>query len=716
MSARIAVCIATATLLVASTEASSASFEYMALAPDALKQPAQDLVNYRAAQDGLRGLVVTTEELVQEYGSVDVRQFVQDLHGAVLWSDIRPYYLVLFGDANLFWPGSTKIPTHNFENQASDSWFVATDPNSNDFAPLIRLGRVPIVSASEGSNYVSKVITYEAAPSAAWMEDALGIVQDNHNCWGSHPSEVYVAAYDDILQNEIGMLPEEIRESDYGPSCPPSFVFDESFYTSSTADIAYAWEQGKGLIFAMGDVHELLPDAPGLCYEDGLAIAGVWDMSLWSSTRPTFIEGLGSSANGKFPFLITAACRVGIFAEHRCGYPGAMTGIVEELLLRRPDRGSIGILTTTGETNIWSSKRICELACEFLFRRGVRDMGRLYAATLNGFQRYGYLDESLRDAKWIILFGDPATKLRLVGTSASTEMERWSSLWYSGMEVWDPLVRQNYQPVTTGADLSGSSSTTVRSGDGVYEESVLSFECSDPGGVPPNGIEWTIAEPNVVISDQARLTWVQKYVGPPPLPVNSRVTVTGRVNGLALDSDAARDTGIIDQSGSGLGPDERPPLPGFGWRRYYVDLSPLAGQTLESLSVKYEGLPGAPYEFEFWFDDVRVLNTWGVSSVNEILNYHMGMDFDGDDIPDYWVPDADVSVWRSDRGTLFRPSLAIVSSSFGQGVSHIAHSSSDVPAYKISCYGAQEVGADADMRVSVRDIVNRPGFFGGSPS
>jgi hypothetical protein len=155
---------------------------------------AQRLAQIHQQQNGLRTLVVTTEQVYNEFGSgspdpTATRDFVKmyyDKFGTMAAN--KPRYLLLFGDAsydyrNRINNNTNLVPAYenNFAldpllSYTSDDFFGFLDDNedinSGVFNNLldIGIGRVPANNIVEAKNFVDKVASYTGSPGFGAME------------------------------------------------------------------------------------------------------------------------------------------------------------------------------------------------------------------------------------------------------------------------------------------------------------------------------------------------------------------------------------------------------------------------------------------------------------------------------------------------------------------------------------------------------------------
>ncbi len=149
--------------------------------PTKLIDQAERLASFRNENDGLSVLVVTTEQVYNEFSSgvpdiSGIRNFMKMFYDRAESPEQMPRYLLLFGNGtydnkNILGYGGNLIPTFQTENSLnrSDSWM------SDDFFGLladgegegaagnldIGIGRLPVRNINDASALVDKILRYD---------------------------------------------------------------------------------------------------------------------------------------------------------------------------------------------------------------------------------------------------------------------------------------------------------------------------------------------------------------------------------------------------------------------------------------------------------------------------------------------------------------------------------------------------------------------------
>lgn len=196
--------------------------EYIIVAhPDFLKE-AQQLAAIHEKEDNLRTVVVTPQQIYNEFSSgaqdiTAIRDFVRMFYNRAANATELPKYLLLFGDGSYNNKKSTLgntnfIPTYESDNSisytesfVSDDFYGLLDdiegvfsPNSQGEAIDIGIGRFPVKSKSEAQAAINKVLSYiktgvpptttnngcsnnQASPFGDWRNILCFIADDDDN-------------------------------------------------------------------------------------------------------------------------------------------------------------------------------------------------------------------------------------------------------------------------------------------------------------------------------------------------------------------------------------------------------------------------------------------------------------------------------------------------------------------------------------------------------
>jgi len=170
-----------------------------------LMSEAVRLASYHLQRENLHSIVVTTDQVFNEFssGSPDptaIRDFVKMLYDrAGADTSKRPKYLLLFGDASFDYKdritGNTNLaPAYESVNSldplntyTSDDFFGflsdSSDINNNAFINLLALGigRIPAKNIAEAKSYVDKIISYNSSASMGSWRNQMTFVADDED-------------------------------------------------------------------------------------------------------------------------------------------------------------------------------------------------------------------------------------------------------------------------------------------------------------------------------------------------------------------------------------------------------------------------------------------------------------------------------------------------------------------------------------------------------
>ncbi|MFZ1263819.1 MAG: type IX secretion system sortase PorU, partial [Chitinophagaceae bacterium] len=179
--------------------------DFLIIAHPTLLGEAQRLAQIHQQQNGLRPVVVTTEQVYNEFGSgspdpVSIRDFVKMYYDKFGNNSVnKPKYLLLFGDASFDYKdrltnNTNLVPAYenNFaldplSTYVSDDFFGFLDDtediNSGVVANLldIGIGRVPAKNNVEAKNFVDKVAVYLSPESFGPWRNNLTFIADDED-------------------------------------------------------------------------------------------------------------------------------------------------------------------------------------------------------------------------------------------------------------------------------------------------------------------------------------------------------------------------------------------------------------------------------------------------------------------------------------------------------------------------------------------------------
>jgi len=157
--------------------------DYVIVAPSEFLSAANMLADYHKSNSGLSVLVVTPEQVYNEFssGTKDIsaiRNMMRYFYSSATSNNELPKYLLLFGDASYDYKartglGGDYVPTFESyeylsitDSYASDDYFGYLDNNegvSSSDKVDIGIGRIPVSSASQATAIAKKIIDYASS-------------------------------------------------------------------------------------------------------------------------------------------------------------------------------------------------------------------------------------------------------------------------------------------------------------------------------------------------------------------------------------------------------------------------------------------------------------------------------------------------------------------------------------------------------------------------
>ncbi len=349
--------------------------DMLIISPPSLLQQAQRLALYHFQHDNLRTVVVTTDQVFNEFssGSPDptaIRDFTKMYFDKAAGNTQNaPKYLLLFGDASFDYKSrlnnnTNLVPGYESINSldplatyVSDDYFGFlhdnADINNNAINLLdIGIGRIPARNTDEATSVVDKIISYTQKESLApWRNEVTFVADDEDN--NTHLQDA------EFIANTVAVQAPVLNE--------------EKIYLD-----AYQQESGSG-----GSRYPAVNNAINSRIYSGNLI---WNYNGHGGYNILAAEDIldQSTVNGwtnqnKLPLFITSTCD---FAP----YDNPTLSSVGANILIRPKTGGIALMTTTRVVFSYSN-------------RIMNNNYLLYATRPDVNGKYLSLGESLKQAK-----------------------------------------------------------------------------------------------------------------------------------------------------------------------------------------------------------------------------------------------------------------------------------------------------------------------------
>ena len=375
--------------------------------PDFLKQ-ADQLANFHRSHDGLSVIVVTPDEIYNEFssGAPDVsaiRDFVKMIYDQSNGDSNSLKYLLLFGDgsydnfsykegnANYILTYQSYESLNPTKSYVTDDFFGLLDDNEGGSTGMldIGVGRFPVESDNgdqfDAQAMVNKVISYDSVSTMGNWRNYLCFVGDDGE-FG-----------DGSLHMEQSNWLATYIENNY-----PSFTVDKIMMdaykqvTSSTHD---AYPDVNKAILDNINKGMLIFNYNGHGGETGLALEQIVNKPEIQSWKNF----------GKLPLFVTATCEFSRFDDVEIDDKGEIKNKVSagEMVLLNPDGGGIALFTTTRLVYAGLNFNLNKNFYKYIFERDANGqkyrLGDVIRLTKNDTQ-----DENMLN---FTLLGDPAITL-----------------------------------------------------------------------------------------------------------------------------------------------------------------------------------------------------------------------------------------------------------------------------------------------------------------
>jgi hypothetical protein len=388
----------------------SNAYDYIAIVHRSLWDAIDPLLEYRATQ-GLRVVKVDVQDIYDEFSDglvypPAIRDFLS--HAYHYWNvdpsqpnpPAPPRYVLLVGDGhydfkhalttqpNLIPPYLIDIDPF-FGETAADNRFVSVD-GPDDFLPDMSIGRIPARTATDVTNVVNKILAYEdpaRAPDGDWQNRAIFVADNN-----TDPAGSFHALSDEVRTN---WLPAQYKQDD-------DLLHPQRIYYRLNADYDNVGPDGNYLDEMRPAIKKAFNDTSLLLqwYGHGSKIR-------WGSTSMFNIFDLPTlAANTRLPFTQSYTCWTGYFINIDFNYQS-----LGETLLLQAGRGSIADLSPSGQSIGGDLLGFNQGVVTAIFRDRIRPVGEAVDAARRDY--FAVSGSALELIDTIILFGDPATRLRL---------------------------------------------------------------------------------------------------------------------------------------------------------------------------------------------------------------------------------------------------------------------------------------------------------------
>ncbi len=376
--------------------------DYLIISYPAFLQQAQRLAQFHQQQNSLRTLVVTTDQVYNEFASgspdpVAIRDFAKMYYDKFGTSAAdKPKYLLLFGDAsydpkdrlnnntNLVPAWENTFSLDPLSTYASDDFYGFLDDNEDINSGLIinyldiGIGRVPAKNTDEAKNFVDKVIAYYAKPAfGPWRNNLTFIADDEDANLHIQDAEIFTTTAGTVLPvaNQQKIYLDAFRqESGSGGSSYPQ------------ANIAINNQVYNGTLVWNYNGHG---GARRLAEETVLdqEIVNNWNNA------------------DRLPLFITATCD---FAP----YDNPAINSIGENILVRPKTGAIALMTTTRVVFAFSNRIMNNNYLQLALQVDASGKYKTLGDAVRGAKNFTYQTSGdITNNRKFTLLGDPALTL-----------------------------------------------------------------------------------------------------------------------------------------------------------------------------------------------------------------------------------------------------------------------------------------------------------------
>ncbi len=346
--------------------------EYVILTHDSLATELENLVKHRKEQ-GYSVAVIKISDIYNEfnYGRFSpeaIKAFTK--YAYANWKSPKLKFLFIVGDANWDYLDAMRkgvinyVPTYTYTYFASDHYYAVMDTTNNK--PAFAIGRLPAKTSDDVKNYVNKLLEYETATTNLdWTQKA-----------------VLVAGYEPMFTTDMDQYAKHISPTYKIVSCYAQTLpeFSVGLKDNETRDlIQKSFSEGAGLV----------------------AFVGHGTFGQWSDRSLLTVADITTLKSIKIPVVLSMTCYTGRF-EHETDTYG-----IGELLVKKPNSGSVAFIGSTGRSSVSSNSRMLRTITDSLINKKVKTIGE--ALLLSKMEMSPWETDQLYS---YVLLGDPALQFK----------------------------------------------------------------------------------------------------------------------------------------------------------------------------------------------------------------------------------------------------------------------------------------------------------------
>ena len=319
-----------------------------------------------------------------------------------------PLYCLLIGDTNIDYKDNLAtgrknyVPTHIFQTDElgdtpTDNWFACV--SGDDVKPDMYIGRISVQTATDVTNVVNKILSYEQADVQAWNKQML-FVADNGASFES---------VDDTLVNSY--LPD-------GYQAFKVYLSQYSSVAAAKSDLINDINNGQLMTVYVGH----------------------GSVDNWAAEYLFTASDVPSLSNSSKPtFVVTLTCLNGFFATPTYVYCLGETFINGGDEGKPSPVGAIGCLVPTSLGLTWQHSALAQDLFDSIFQYGHNLLGQATTeAKINAYSQ-GVPSDIIQA---FVLLGDPLSALKASLNSCSEwsdVIEKYNS-YVSGLAAWSDVI------------------------------------------------------------------------------------------------------------------------------------------------------------------------------------------------------------------------------------------------------------------------------------
>lgn len=410
--------------------------EYIIITHPSFLMASNKLAEYRAQRNGYKTLVVTTEQIYNEYSSgiqdiAAIRDFLRHQYlkapagqglkyVALMGTASYDYRDVLTGNTN-FVPAYQSVPSFNlYTSFVTDDFYAQLDAGEGGNLMAgdldVAIGRFTVRTPAEAMAVVNKVIHYETAQSAkgSWRSNLLWVTDDVDAAW----ERSFMETSEKISGDVKSRYPFFNHQKVYADAYVQVSTSGTQLYPEAREDIFRSVQRGNLITNYIGHGGEV-----GWGYEQYLRIE---DIEAWNNLD-------------NMPLFVTITCEFARFDEVWRVSAG-------EKVLTNPRGAGIALISTTRAVGAFTGMQLNELIFDTIFTKDASGYLPLGIVT-----KYAKNGTGSSDRLRFSYIGDPALRLPIpLNNTAITQINNVSLTLFS--DTLKALDRVTIQAKVTSPD------------------------------------------------------------------------------------------------------------------------------------------------------------------------------------------------------------------------------------------------------------------------